>query len=447
MEFDKFLGVAEEFSDKIYQWDDRIQILYEINADALIAGSMILYVLNKLQRPAILSNIKQITPEIKTARKDYLWIIIGDIDYEINNAIYISTLNIKDKFVLNPINFGYKYEDASYSACAYFACSALIEELDYIIQLPLISFHTYKMMGEYSGLHKIIAEDAEQGGVIKIFKSFSILGSDQFKISDALINSLSPFLPGLTGNTKRVIEILTKAGIEEETSAGERTLSELDKDEIKQLNSKLVVHLALHKGYQEDELVLIKSKTKFLNESSPILSNTWDFATAVNDAIHREKLSAAIAVLIGERGDYMRYLSRLYTEERKAVASSFQLILEHREDIQELQTFRYYIADKKISWYNASYTAAIGLSNGLVEPNVPFAVIAPGPNDLFTIGIRASKMHSVGEGLSRLIQKIIDDRGLSSKVEGSKFSASVSIPKDSIENILLDLNDRLKEEL
>ncbi len=456
MGYQEFLDHIEGVAKIIETWQNPIQILYKDNADAVIAGSLLARAFLDLETPFILTKFaKSLLPEINK-REGYLTITLG---LEVEEVTKISTDNkiviladgeskVKKGLkasLINPAEFGFHKNEYSVAAAAYFLISPYAVSLDYIVQLPLISAQIINMMEDYEGLHIMIAEDATTGEKIAVAKSISFLGTEIFNINDSILYSLTPFLPGLTGNDKKIIQFITQAGIEIKSGTDDRKISNLSPDEIKDLNSKLVVHLALHKGYQEDELIFIKNKTEFLDEKSgTILKNVWDIASAVKDAVLRGKHNYAIAVLTGNRTDYLSKLTKLYIEERKAVSISFQFLLDHNDEVVELKTLRYFISDHKISWYNASHTAAMGLSNGLVTSDLPFAVVAPGPNKLFTIGIRASKSHNIGGGMSELMQEVIVDRKIDSEVFGSKLDSMVSVPKDLVEDILLDLNEKLR---
>lgn len=457
MGYQEFLEHIEGIAKTIENWQEPIQILYKDGADAVIAGSLLARAFLDLESPFILTKFeKSVLPEINK-REGYLTITLGLGIEDLTNLSSDNIIAILDEggknaikkgmklSLIGPADFGFEYNEYSIAAAAYFLISPYAVSLDYIVQLPLISAQIINMMEDYEGLHKMIAEDATTGEKIEIAKSISFLGTEIFNINDSILYSLTPFLPGLTGNDKKIIQFITQAGIEIKSGTDDRKISNLSPDEIKDLNSKLVVHLALHKGYQEDELIFIKNKTEFLDEKSgTILKNSWDIASAVNDAVLRGKHNYAIAVLTGNRTNYLTKLTRLYIEERKAVSISFQFLLDHNDEVVELSTIRYFISDHKISWYNASHTAAMGLSNGLVTSDLPFAVVAPGPNKLFTIGIRASKSHNIGDGLSKLMKEVISERKIDGKVSGSKLDTMVSVPKDLVEDILLDLNEKLR---
>ncbi len=452
--FDTFLDNTEKISTLLSEYEQVIQIIYYRSCDAIIAASIFGKVFHDLHKPCILTELNDDTINTVKKRSKGINIFIGYTIDEIESIDLIGTMialippidSPAKELIINPFNYGvtdYKY--LNFSTIAYFICSAFAETLNYIIQLPLVSFHTSNMMGEYDGFIKIIADDAITGGVIKIEKDLSFLGNGRYRVSESLVYSLNPFLPGITGDNTRAIELLTKSGIEDEIKGKNRSLSDLSKDEIKDLNSNLIVQLALHKGYQEEKLEFIKNKTTIINErKDSILMNTWDFAAAIKDALYRHQITTAIAVLLGNRTDHLRHLTKLFDEERKSVGVSYRLIQDNQDDIVDLSTLRYFESDYKISWYNTSEIAAMALSHGLVTPDMPFAVIAPGPADLVTIGLRASKSHNIGN-ITSVMSEIMDKRGFDVNISGSLLKCQLSVAKDDYESILLDLNEKFRE--
>jgi hypothetical protein len=456
--FQDFLETAGKIAELIKNWEGVFQLAYYPTSDALIAISIFGRTFYDLKQPFTLFLVETSLENALTSRLSSPTIVIGsdldelahhDADFPLIALVTSSDhkQTTSDKItIINPGEYGYLGYESSLAAVAYFVCSSLTENLDYIVQLPLVASHCQNLMADYEGLHDYIAQDAITGEIIDLSKKMGLLGSDIFDISDVLRFSQHPFLPGLTGNERVVTQLLTKSGIEVEVKNGYRKLNDLSKDEITELNSNLIVHLSQHKGHQEEQLVFIQTKTELVTQpSGSIARNTWDFAVAINDAINRHQYTLALAVLLGNRSNKLDQLQKLYLEERKAVSISYQLLIDHQDEVQDLVALRYFSGDKKISWFNTAVTAAMGLSNGLVTPDLPFAVVSPGPDELSTIGIRASKSHNIGDGLTLILQQIIEETRISSEVIGSRLSAQLSVPSDQVEEILQLLNSKLHE--
>lgn len=359
----------------------------------------------------------------------------------INNEENKINDELPENFTLvNSTDFGYSNLDTSLTACAYFICSNIVSNLDYIVKYPLIAFHTLNLYKPYEGLHELISQDAQSGNIISINKRLSLLGANLFSISESIIYSNDPYLPGLSGNESAVDKLIAKADIEIKSGKELRKLNELSREETTDLNNLLIIFLTTQVGYQRDNLFFVKEMTQFQNENENFITNiVWDFATAVNDAINRNLSNTALAVLLGNRSNHLIKLNKIFIEERKAVSHSYQLITDKRDEIEELSCLRYFIADRKINWYNASITAALALSNGLVTPELPFAVVSPGPDKQMTIGIRISQ-NIISESLNSVIEKVCEKIDVSLDLYGTNLEVQFSVKPEDVDPILMQVN-------
>lgn len=452
--FDQFLDDTEKVAEVITSFEKVIQIVYQKNVDSMIAAAIFAIVFYDLQQPCTLTANSPEVSNVISKRSAGLNITIG-IDMDTVSllslqGITISIIPPKEQapidLVLNANMYGISSKkQLNFAAIAYFICSPFAEKLEEIVKLPLVSFHAEFMMEEYQGFLKLIAEDAVTGKMVSLDKQLTFLGSSRYRISDALFYTLNPFLPGITGDGDKAIELLTKSGIEDEIKGEKRTLSDLSKEEITDLNSNLIVQLALHKGYQEEKLQFIRTKTTFLNEKKDsILANAWDYAATIRDSIHRGKIPSAMAVMVGNRTNHLRELSKIFDEERRGVGISYRFIQDNQEDVIDLSHMRYFEGDYKLSWYNTPDIAAMALSHGLITPDLPFAVVSPGPGNLMTIGIRASKSHNIAD-ITKLVALVVEERGYHVQMSGSSLRCRISITKESYEELLFNINAKLLE--
>ncbi|MHA2097265.1 MAG: hypothetical protein ACW99A_01155 [Candidatus Kariarchaeaceae archaeon] len=435
-----------------------IQIAYTRNSDAIIAASIFGKSFYDLNKPCVIFQVDEESYYEKlTRRNEFPTIIIGmkldiikpklkDFNFPIltiNNEELTKSKSNNGHFVLNSYEFEYNNLESSLSACVYFVCSFLVDDLDYIVKLPLVAAQTKNLYSNYRGLHELILQDAISGKITENTMQLRLIGASVFTISEALIFSNSPYLPGLTSNEAGVSKLIAKSNIEIESTQQFRKLNELSKDEITDLNNQLIVYLSTQSNYQREDLIFIKECTTFVNENKNSINHSaWDFAVAINDAVNRNQIAIAMPVLMGNRSEYLMKLTKLFVEERKAPSLSYQLIEDKRSEIIELSCLRYYNSDRKINWYNVSITAALALSNGLVTTELPFAVISPGPDDLSTIAIRISK-NVISESLSGIVEKVCEKLGIGASITGSGTDVQISVSKNDVDKILLQVNAHL----
>ncbi|MCE7736820.1 MAG: hypothetical protein GPJ54_18195 [Candidatus Heimdallarchaeota archaeon] len=456
MTFQELLEYSDEVSKIISTWEGVIQIAYKMQSDALIAASTFGKSFYDLDKPCVLFEIDEKTNLKKLIRRDkFPTIILGlplstirdEIENFTNPILLINNEAINDRndlpeniILLNSANYGFYDLDTSLSACAYFICSFIVPNLDEIVKFPLIAFHALNLYKPYEGLHELISQDAQSGNIITINKKLSLLGGNLFSISESIIYSNHPYLPGLSGNESEVDKLIAKADIEIKSGKKLRKLNELSREETTDLNNLFIIFLTTQVGYQRDDLFFIKEMTHFNNENEASITNSvWDFATAINDSINRNLSNTALAVLLGNRSNHLIKLNKLFLEERKAVFHSYQLIHDKRAEIEELSCLRYFIADRKVNWYNVSIAAALALSKGLVTSELPFAVVSPGPDKKQTIGIRISK-NIISESLKNVIEKVCEKLDVNTDISGTNLEVQFSVKSDDVDPILMQIN-------
>jgi hypothetical protein len=453
---------SENISEIIDSWEGVIQIAHTSNSDSIIAAAVFGKSFYELNKPCVIFQITEDDYYEKLIRRNkFPTIIIGmSLDLietkledfnpqtlRLNNEEQTNSVSTDKNLVLNSEEFNFSDEKSSLSACAYFVCSNLVEDLDYIVKLPLIAAQANELFSNYEGLHELILQDAISGNIIQNSMQLRLLGSSVFSISDGLIFSNNPYLPGLTSNEAEVSKIIAKSNIEIESGQEFRKLNELSKDEITDLNNQLIMYLSTQSNYQREDLIFIKECTIFLDEDrQSIAHSVWDFAVAINDSINRNQIPLALAVLMGNRSEFLIKLTKIFVEERKAPSLSYQLIEDKRNQIDELSCIRYFTSDRKINWYNASITAELALSNGLVTPELPFAVISPGPGELYTLAIRVSK-NIIQESLLHIVQNVCDKLGIDTRIVGSNTASQLSVIKSDVDKIILQVNAYLMKVL
>ena len=372
-------------------------------------------------------------------RFDHQILFINNEEYQFNNN------TVDNLIVVNTTKFDYRNSETSISACAYFICSFIAPNLDYIVKFPLVAFHTQNLYKSYEGLHELISQDALSGNVIRITKRLSLLGTHLFSIPEAIIYSKDPYLPGLSGNEPEVDKLIAKADIEIKSGKKFRKLNELSREEIADFNNLLIIFLTTQVDYKREDLFFIKEMTQFLDENGVSLTNTaWDFASAVNDAVNRNLSNTALAVLLGNRSNHLSKLNKLFMEERKAPSLSYELIADKRSEIVELSCLRYFIADRKINWYNVSITVGLAFSRGLVNSDLPFAVVAPGPNKQMTIGIMISQ-NRLSESITSIVEKVCEKLDVSTELSGTNLEVHFTVKSEDVDPILMQINAHLME--
>ena len=447
------------FQEKILSWNEEpfhkvLLIIYNPDPDSIIAAALFCRVLISEKINYMLTHAMEPISELKDrAPKDHLpyVVFIGyqDINLKLlpDNLDYLAFLkspSVRSEKIICAGDFETNYPEINLSSILYHFWKNKISEnasLSNLLILPLVAHHTIHIKEIFTSFQLQIFEKAKEKSLIEEKKT---LGTDVFTIRDVLVYSKDPFLPNLTDNDNQVIQLLNKANITTETNEGERIFSDLNQDELKDLNIQLVKYLSNHSGFKTSQMALVRSKFRLLKEhSQSILTNTWDFAQAVVDAINQERYTLIIAVLLGNRRAKLGDLTAIYKQERKAIVTSHNLIQSEVKDIVQLSNLRYLRTEQPINWYNASSLASLALAGKLVDINQPFILIVPKSENQLTIGISTSNHLKLPGDMNDLVQEILLSKQLHYDVIGERFSAQVSVPEKYWLPIINELNDKL----
>jgi hypothetical protein len=279
-----------------------------------------------------------------------------------------------------------------------------------------------------------------------------VFGADLFGVIETIETSYEPFFPKLTNNRENIKKFLRKIkrkgqrdGINLERGNELRKFSELTKDELIDLNKSLFKHLMQNTGYQEDRVNYFSKKIKISSEKIyPILSNTWDYARAIKDALNKKHDIMALSVLLGNRGEQYERLVRLFASQRSVLNSLFTFF--KPEDIEELKNLRYFAPGEKVDWYNAANVSVMLLSSGMTTIDLPLAVIVPGPEDMHTIAIRMSSNLETKEDLTNIILAVLDSNDIGQMILGDKYSAQIRVANGQVDEVLQLINEALGDQ-
>ncbi|MCK5233857.1 MAG: DHH family phosphoesterase, partial [Candidatus Aenigmarchaeota archaeon] len=98
--------------------------------------------------------------------------------------------------------------------------------------------------GTMHGINSILLEEAEVSGRIKIETGLLFFGRYTRPIHKAIANSTEPYITGITGNRRAVLQLLSSLKIPLKDGERWRTISDLSYDEEKKLATALVIEEA-----------------------------------------------------------------------------------------------------------------------------------------------------------------------------------------------------------
>ncbi len=460
VDLEGFEQALNHIADKISEYDDIVHIGYYPTADCLIAASILGSVFLKQDRPFVIFRAEKFEDERDKRGIDHPYVFLGGrIDGNIENVIWIpepSSENYEQGICLNAGDYGLIYpssnETKKETSETEVTISLIVREIcirnDSTMVtnlLPLVAEQSIRMASVPTGLHANLAQLAESSNFVTRIDAMRVFGAEKFGIVETLELSYDPFFPNLTNNREAIKKFLKSVkrkgqrdGIPIEKGKSLRKFSELTSEELVDLNTSLLKYLNKNTGFREKRMHFF-SKKVILNqeENYPVLHNTWDYAQAVQDVMNKDRDPLAIAVLLGNRGEFYEELSRIFVTHRGVLNSVFSFF--KSENVEEMKNLRFFDAGEKIAWYNTSTVAIMILSSGLTTIDLPLVVQAPGPGENTTMSIQASSDLKLSMPILEAVTRA-DKNVEVTLVKGDTHHATIRLPATSAESYLLELN-------
>ena len=74
-----------------------------------------------------------------------------------------------------------------------------------------------------------------------------------------------------------------------------------------------------------------------------------------------------------------------------------------------------------------------------MTPELPFAVVSPGPDTQMTIGLRISQ-NVISESITNVIEKVCEKLDVSATLFGTNLDAQFSVKPEDVDPILMQIN-------
>ena len=231
--------------------------------------------------------------------------------------------------------------DVSGSGVAYFAAKALNPKNVDLSPIAIVGA-LGDMQDKYEqrklgGLNKVIVDDAEKVGLIKVEKDLTFFGRETRPIHKALASSTSPFLPGISSDDGAAVAFLSNLGIPLRNGEKWRALRDLSEDEKKRLCTGLAEHL-LAKGLHLEVSKLIGDIYVLTKEQpSTSLRDAREFSVVLNSTGRLDRPSLGIAVCMGDRGAALAEANKVLENYRKDINKYLGWVMEKPERMREFE--------------------------------------------------------------------------------------------------------------
>ncbi|MBS7612521.1 DHH family phosphoesterase, partial [Candidatus Bathyarchaeota archaeon] len=254
------------------------------------------------------------------------------------------------------------------------------------------------------GFNETIVKDAVESGLLKIEKGLMLSGRETKRLHEALALTLTPFIPGISGEEDKALAFLTSIDIPVKTGQFWRTPADLTKDEEVKLLDNLTAHMA-SKGIAQEEIMQLVGESYILTSEQRFtpLRECREYSTLLNACGRLGKYGLGIAIAMGDRS--RNTLDEAYATldtYRKSLATLIDEVVQNPSRLINTDEFIIVNGSNLIPEALLSTVASI-LSSNYVKPLIAFTdtpegmvkVSARAPRQLVNAGINIA--HIVAE--------------------------------------------------
>ncbi|MFB6115656.1 MAG: DHHA1 domain-containing protein [Candidatus Nanohalobium sp.] len=457
---DDILEAAKPAAEKIKEYDGKIRLIGQYDADGISATAIAHRMLEREGKDFEYEILKQLYEEgvERIAEEDEELLLFVDIGSGQSELIKEHILDKTDKEVIisdhhepaleneesedeenlihiNPHYLGHDGGEAiSAAGVTYLLSKALDENNEDLVQFALIGAtgDVQKQEGEFMGLNSQIADEAIEKGYVKRRKGLDLYGRTTKPLQKSLMYTTDPHLDGVSNDESGAIQLVKSAGLDIRNDGDFRTLADLDEDEEK----KLIQHM-IKRGFPVQQL---------LNDIYT-LKNGYEideFSTIINACGRLGEPETGVKILLKNDLSMAEKISRRYG---RRISSALSYVEEHRDNEDVVYEKDIGVIDGKdeISDDFIGTVTTITMSNGHFDAPVVMG-IAEAEKDKMKVSSRATK-EVVEEGLN--LGDIVSDicEEVDGEGGGHNIAAGAKIPEDEKQNFIDLLDSKIEEKM
>ena len=412
--------VAAKFLEESKNRD--IQIISHFDTDGITSATIMVQTLKKLELSFTLQIVKNLEEEtIKNLSKSGEKIIIF-LDLASNSIHHILNHKIKNVFIIDHhqivqaipdeiriINPELKEKQKiSSSGLTYLFCRELDKDATNLAKLAILGMIGDMMEKDIGKLNNEILWD----GNIQRKRGLLVYPATR-PINRVLEFSSNPYIPGVTGNIKGVLELLREAGISP-VNGNYKSLIELDDEEMERLITGVMLRNPKTKSESViGDIFLIKFFSK--------LEDARELSAKIN-ACSRSGESSLAVQLCMEIPSASKKVETIYAKYKQEIVSSLKFALESKKI--EGRGFIILNAENNIRDTMIGTIASIISNSNIYEEGTTIITMAYN-ND--KIKVSARNVGKVGRNVREILQNVI--RGIEGEVGGHEFAAGCNISK------------------
>lgn len=417
-----------------------IQVVSHFDTDGITSATIMIQTLRKLDRPFILKIVKNLDEEAiksisKSSERVTIFLDLASnslhhiLNHELNNVFIIDHHQVTQEIPeeISMINPELKQKQKiSSSGLTYLFCRELtngkndIKELAKLAILGMIGDTMEKDIGK---LNNEILDD----GNIKRKRGLLIYPATR-PLNRVLELSSDPYIPGVTGDMKGVIELLREVGLNPK-GGNYKSLMELDDDEMKNLITGVLLRNPKTKSESIiGDIFLIKIFNK--------LEDAREISAKINACSRSNESSLALQLCL-EIPKANKEVETIYAKYKQEIVAALKFAAENEKI--EGRGFVIFNAQDNIRDTMIGTIASI-LSNSHLYSEGTAIIALSYNND--KIKVSARNVGKVGRNVREILQNVVTEVG--GEVGGHEFAAGCNILKKN-EALFLDLLQKQME--
>jgi len=316
--------------------------------------------------------------------------------------------------------------DGNYEACGatltYSLAKTLDPKNDDLVSLALAgAIGDKQYIGDIRGYNKKILDEAIKNNYLKRENSIKLYGDNVF---DAIFYSIDPFYPGLSGNKEKILVLLEKLHLDENTKLGD-----IDKKKKKQLQSALILNL-IKNGCEKNILDTV-IRERYLSDA--LQCELERFADLMDSCGKGGNRSLGLLICLNDKIAFEDAV-KLEKEYKKSILD--ELLKLEKDGCKEKKNLRYFYSN------DSSQGGVVGgiAANYIFDKNKPLFSLTKKDNEIH-VSCRGNQ-HLVSNGLDLAAAMKEAAEKLNGHGGGHKIAAGATIRSDKEEEFL-DIVDKI----
>ncbi|MFT4868795.1 MAG: single-stranded-DNA-specific exonuclease [Colwellia polaris] len=450
---EEILEAAEPAAEKLREYDGKIRLIGQYDADGISATAIAYQMLERLGKDFEYEIVKQLYEEgiERISEEDeelLLFVDIGSGQSEFiqehiiegtGKEVIVSDHHepqIEGDFIhINPHFVGIDGGEAiSAAGVTYLLAKQVDEENVDLVQYALVGAtgDVQKQDGEFMGLNEQLAEEAVEEGLVDKRKGLDLYGRTTKPIQQSLMYTTDPYLEGVSNNESGAIQLVKSSGVDVRDEGDFRTLADLEPEEEKKL-----IHKMITQGFPVEQLM----------NSIYTLQNGYEideYSTVINACGRLGKAEKGVHILLEDDQEMAEKISSQYG---RKISKSLRFVENNREndDVIYEQNIGVIDAGSNISDDFIGTVTTISMSNGLFDSPVILGV-AEAEKDKLKISTRADKeVVEAGLNLGEIIGEICEE--LDGEGGGHNIAAGAKIPEENKHKFINQVEEQIADEI